>query len=268
MDTVFGYRLDPRTDEQGNDLLAKDWDSKTLLASLPVLQPGDVDLRPYCTDTNQWQLSACAGNATADAIEIETAIQESIRAAAEGRQPRTIPQLARLFVYALARTLWNELGKDEGTYIRTCFQVLSDFGICEEADWPYEDSKVFVSPSMIAQRKATGRKIKGYYRIKSTGRERLDEIIAALRACHPVVFGTLINEDFRAKKGPKVVSRPTGATIGGHAMIIVGFIDGLFLVKNSWGSDWREGGFVFVTPDYFTWEETTDLWVPTVGYSL
>ena len=38
-------------------------------------------------------------------------------------------------------------------------------------------------------------------------------------------------------------------------------------VKNSWGKDWRGGGFCFMQPDYLTWNETQDLWVPTLGYS-
>jgi C1A family cysteine protease len=268
MSNLFGYRPDPRHDKDGNDLVARDFDVKSLLTKVPQLSSGDVDLRPYCTSTSQKSLSACAGNATADAIEIQTTIAEYIRAAAEGRAPKTTPELARLFVYALARTLHGELAKDDGTYIRSCFEVLSRFGICTEADWPYNESKVFVSPSMLAQRKATGRKIHGYYRIKSTGSDRLTEIISALRSHHPVVFGTLVDAAFKAENGPKVVGPPTGATIGGHAMIVVGYIGGLFLVKNSWGTGWREGGFVFMKPEYLTWDETCDIWVPTTGYNL
>jgi len=36
-------------------------------------------------------------------------------------------------------------------------------------------------------------------------------------------------------------------------------------VKNSWGKHWRDGGFALLTPDYITWENTSDLWVPTLG---
>ena len=271
MSRTYGWRPDPRTtiDAQGNniDLLARDFDVKSLLAVKPQLTAGDVDLRPYCTETNQLQLSACAGNASADAVEIETAIEESVKAVAEGRPPNQTPQLARLFVYSMSRTLDGTLDKDEGTYIRSCFQTLASFGICLETDWPYDPTQVFVSPSMIAQRKATGHKIHSFYRIKTDGQDRLNDIIAALRSYHPVVFGTLIEQSFENNNGPLTIGPPTGATVGGHAMIIVGYVGGLFIVKNSWGKDWRGGGFCFMQPDYLTWNETQDLWVPTLGYS-
>lgn len=254
---IFGYKPDPRTgvDEQGNpvDLIALDHDVQNFLAKAPQVATGDVDLRGYCTASNQRSLSSCAGCATTDAVEIETAIETGEPA----------PELSSLFVYGLARTLNNALDQDEGTPIRSCFQVLSDFGICLESDWPYEESKVFVSPSLISQRKATAHKIRGYYRIKTEGDDRIPDVVATLRTHHPVVFGTLINDPFRSNTGSEIIDRPSGTTIGGHAMIVVGYVGGLFIIKNSWGKNWRNNGFCLMTPAYLTWGETTDIWVPT-----
>lgn len=238
----------------------------TLLAAAPqVLTGDDVSLRPFCSDTNQEGIGACAGNATADSVEILINIEAHDAAVKEGRQPPEPIQLSRLFVYALARTLDGTLAKDEGTYVRSCFEVLSRFGICLEADWAYDTSKVYVSPSLLAQRKALGHKIHSYYRVKSTGAERLDEVVAALRARKPVVFGTLVEEAFRGYRGGEAILPPKGATIGGHAMVIVGYVGGKFLVKNSWGPDWGDGGYALFSPEYIAWDETWDLWVPTMG---
>lgn len=270
MSTNFGYRPDPTTgfDDAGNevDLIAKDYDVKTLLPRLAPKAAGDVDLSSFATDSNQWSLSACAGNATADAVEIVNAIQEAKLAAQEGRAPRIFPQLSRLFVYSMARTLEGSLDKDDGTYLRLCFQSLSDMGICEEAIWPYDENMVFTSPSIKAQRRAVGHRIHSYYRIKSTGDERIAEIVAALRAHHPVVFGTQVDANFCAPSGPRgVVEPPSGNIKGGHAMIIVGYLDGNFKIKNSWGYGWGQGGYCTMSPDYIVWDETTDIWVPTLG---
>lgn len=260
MTQVFGYKRDLTQGET-------DLNVKELLKVAPTrLAVGDVDLRPFCTESNQSGLSACAGNATADAVEIVSNVEESFRAEVEGREARPVPQLSRLFVYAMARTLDGTLNKDEGTYIRSCFEVLTRFGIPEESVWPYEENKVFVSPSMLAQRAGLGHKIHSYYRITSSGEERINDIVAALRAMKPVVFGTLIDHPFMEFSGPWTVDTPKGATAGGHAMIVVGYIDGKFLVKNSWGSGWRQGGYAFFTPEYMAWDETWDLWVPTLGF--
>jgi hypothetical protein len=44
---------------------------------------------------------------------------------------------------------------------------------------------------------------------------------------------------------------PVGAH-GGHAMLIVGYdlAKKHFVVRNSWGDDWGDGGYCYVTADY------------------
>jgi len=273
---TFGYKRDPQvgTDTNGNeyDWLAKDSDFKTQLLPKLTLAAGDVDLSEYTTETNQFGLSACAGNATGDSIEVLNDIDEKAKAKAENRAPKPPVQVSRLFIYSMARSLMDDDGdgqgdidKDEGTYIRLCFEVLSRFGVCEESIWAYDESKVFVAPSIKALRRAVGRRIHSYYRIKQTGDDRLDAMVSALRAKHPVVFGTLVDQAFMQTNGPSIVSPPTGATVGGHAMLCVGYVDGKFLVKNSWGKGWRDNGFCLFTPEYMKWVNTWDLWVPTLG---
>lgn len=270
MANVFGYKHDPtvRTGSDGSvsPWVTKDRDANDLLQRVGVkFSSGDVDLRPYCTDSTQFSLSACAGNACADAVEIINAIEEKNRAQQEWRSPRPVDQLSRLFVYSMARTLMGDLAKDDGTYIRACFEVLSRFGICKETTWPYLEAKVYLSPSLLAQREALGHKIHSYYRIKGSGQDRLDAIEGALRSGHPVVFGTDVTHAFMSLRGAGPVDRPTSATAGAHAMIVVGILGNHFLVKNSWGRGWGDSGFCLMTPEYLTWEETMDLWVPTLG---
>lgn len=276
MNATFGYKRDPLvgTDSDGNefDWIEKDRDFTVDLLPKLTLEPGDVDMSGNTTETSQFGLSACAGNATGDSVEVVNDIAEKDKAAAEGRAPNPPVQISRLFIYSMARSLMDDDGdgqgdidKDEGTYIRLCFEILSRFGVCEETVWPYDESKVYVAPSIKALRRATGRKIHSYYRIKSLGDDRLDAMVSALRAKHPIVFGTLIDAAFQARNGSAIVSTPTGATIGGHAMLVVGFVNGHFLVKNSWGKGWRDNGFCLFTPEYMKWASTTDLWVPTLG---
>lgn len=250
----FGYTPDP----------PKPNDPRFSITLAPTLQPtisGDVDLREFATESNQAGLSSCAGNASTDAVEIISAI--------EGR-PRV--QLSRLFTYAMARHMQDDdqsgdddLDVDNGTYLRFCMLALSTYGICAEAAWPYDESKVFDEPSIRAQQEAVGHKIHSYYRIDSTGDQRVQDILLALRGLHPVVFGTDVEDPFRRVDDTTPVDVPKGGTIGGHAMIIAGYLNGNFLVKNSWGAGWGFGGYCFMTPAYVMWENTRDLWVPTMG---
>lgn len=267
------YRRDPLVgkDQDGNefDWIAKDRDFQTELApKLTALLPGDVDLRPYCTDTNQFNIGACAGNSTADSVEVLNSIEDERKGVK--RDPL---QLSRLFIYTMARGMMDEdqdgqadIDKDEGTFIRLCFEVLSRYGICDESVWPYDTSKVFTSPSMKALRQATGHRIHSYYRIKGEGDERCDAVRSALRGKHPVVFGTLIDSAFMSWRGSLTpISEPKGKTEGGHAMLIVGCLGENFLVKNSWGRSWGDNGYWLMSPSYLMWQNTWDLWVPTMG---
>jgi hypothetical protein len=249
-----------------------------LVSKLKFDFTGDVDLSNHTTESRQYRAGSCAGNATADSVEVLNSI--------EGR-PQV--QLSRLFVYTLARNLMDtdydgrsDVDRDDGTYIRLCFDVLSRFGICREdiskdqGGWPYDTDPatrkpkdLYRLPSIRAMRAATGHRIHSYYRIIATGEDRLEEILAALRANHPVVFGTLINGAFTRLENGGPVSRPSGSTEGGHAMIIVGYITGKgFIIKNSWGSTWGDYGFCIMTPEYISWDKTSDLWVPTLGVTF
>jgi hypothetical protein len=260
-----GYLPDPPKKE-GDE---PDYVFSTQLAPrLTQVASGDVDLSPYTTETNQYNASSCAGNATADSIEILNAIDGL-----------PVLQMSRMFVYTLARNMVDadgdgqgDIGTDAGCYIRNCFDVLSKFGICREditsqqGGWPYDLSKVKVLPSIMAMRAATGHRIHSYYRITETGSDRVDKIIEALRANHPVVFGTQIDKAFESFSGGNPISPPKDASIGGHAMIVVGYFVGQgFLVKNSWGKGWGNNGFCILTTDYLSWDQTGDLWVPTKG---
>jgi hypothetical protein len=263
---VFGYLPDPpkAAGEQ------PDWSfTEKLRPALKIVWPGDVDLSPHTTSTNQYSAGSCAGNATADSVEVLNSIEGLAKV-----------ELSRLFVYTLARNFMDvdldgksDIDKDDGTYIRLCFDVLSKFGICREdlagdkGGWPYDLSKLHVLPSLKAMRAATGHRIHSYYRIDETGQDRVDAILAALRGNHPVVFGTSVTRAFTQLRDAGPVAPPEGeATIGGHAMMLCGYdrTKG-FLMHNSWGTGWGDGGFAYLTEDYLAWDGTGDIWVPTKG---
>lgn len=259
--STFGYRPDPPNAADRSF-------SGMLRPKLVADTAGDVDLRIHTTQTNQYSASSCVGNATADSVEILNSVSG-------------LPsvQLSRLFVYTLCRNLMDtdldgraDIDKDEGTYIRLAFDVLSKFGICredlpsEQGGWPYDLKKLHTLPSLKAMRSATGHRIHSYYRIYETGDERVERIIEALRSSHPVVFGTLIDDSFTQLTNEGPADTPKGDTRGGHAMICVGYERAKgFIIKNSWGLNWGDGGFCYMTPEYLGWRNTTDLWVPTKG---
>jgi hypothetical protein len=250
--STLNYAQDPKRGPGSKP----DLSFREIAVGLKAVVPGDVDLRGFTTETNQLDLPACVGNSTADSIEILSAAQGF---------PKV--ELSRMFIWTLARNMMTEEGYkyNTGTYIRLAFKVLNKFGICLEEHYPYSSAWDRL-PSLKAMQKATGRKIKGYYRIDSTGEQRIEDMLKALRARHPVVFGTLLDDPWRSYRGQGTLDVPKGATIGGHAMVCVGYDSKKgFIVKNSWGRGWGDGGFCYLSEEYMMWKSTWDIWVPTIG---
>ena len=217
--------------------------------------------------SNQLGLSSCVANATCDALEIILGIED----------PSNVVQLSRLLAYWNARSYTHDTDKDGGTYISNAIDSFKTMGVCAESIWPYVEANVFVQPPLSAYKESLDNKISECYRIDGNGRARCDNVEAAIRANHPVVLATAIDDAFCAYRGSSKVIGPPSTWIGFHAMIIVG-VRGTpgqreFLLRNSWDVTWGDSqrpGHAWVTENYIAWDQTNDLWcitrVPTLVF--
>ncbi len=81
---------------------------------------------------------------------------------------------------------------------------------------------------------------------------RVAGILATLHARGAVVFGMAVDqsyEDWTPSAAPVVGLQ--GPLLGYHAQAIVGFVGGLFLVRNSWGAAWGRDGHALFAPEAF-----------------
>jgi C1A family cysteine protease len=205
--------------------------------------------------SDQLSIGSCVANAWADALEILVGIQD----------PTKVTQLSRLFLYWITRCVAGNQKKDSGTSPRTAAQQLSKVGICDEARWPYDISKVFISPPLECMEVASDNMISAFYSITSSGTEKLDDFETALRANHPIPLGVDAGDTFfNYLKGtvaayPKVIA-------GGHCIIITGvrkYSDGSrdFCIRNSWSKEWGDNGHAWIDENYAM--SAYDPWVAT-----
>lgn len=230
-----------------------------LKSRLPYMTSGDVDLRPFsspCQD--QRQTSSCVAHAVVKALELKRIMKYGIEAHKD---------LSILAVYYLSRELMfpKQIGVDEGTYISLACDTLRRFGVPLESDWPFDVTKTTISPSFMAMRNAYLHKIAGFYRIGASGDQRVADIIRCLQAGNPVVYGTVIGTNWFKYKAGEVLDIPTDNQ-GGHATVLVGYVNGKFIGENSWGSRWGENGFYEITEDYIKWEKSCDFWTITAPW--
>ena len=247
-----GFRSDPPS--------SKYWSFEELLESkLKSETSGDVDLRQFTSPRHdQRSTSSCVGQSVVKALEIKRIMKL-------GRSAHV--DLSILAVYFLARELMSpsEVGTDSGTYISLACDVLRRFGVCPEKDWPFDMTRICISPSWKAMRKAYLHKISSFYRINSIGQDRVEKVVKALQSNNPVVYGTSVGQNWFSYRKDQVLSQPK-AILGRHATVLLGYENGKFIGENSWGTKWGGEGFYYMDPAVISSSESRDFWVIQEGF--
>jgi hypothetical protein len=230
-------------------------DRSVELLGLATTPPSDATVqRLMAPIANQLNTSSCVGQALRQAYNVA-------EYAKTGSPPKPTSALGHYFD---GRAQHGTEKVDAGTWVRAAMTGLKYFGALREHDWPFDAARVNDRPPWRAYKAAY--KTKGphaYYRIDGFGDERLD----AIRRCiasekGAVVLGTKVTEAFTENDGPDTEDTPkAGQKIaGGHAMAVIAYEPGRFLLANSWGTAYRLNGCIWVTEDYVAWSGTHDIW--------
>jgi C1A family cysteine protease len=224
----------------------------------PVLAlPSHIDLRSTCsTIEDQGNLGSCTGNALAGAIEF-----------LERKDGIPFVDASRLFIYYNERVMEGTVKSDAGAMIRDGIKTLKNQGVCSETRWPYIISKFAMKPNAACYKEALNRQITSYHRIVT-----LDDMRICLAEGFPFVFGFTVYESFEsqevARNGIVQMPQPSECTLGGHAVLAVGYNDeqGRFIVRNSWGIDWGQKGYFTMPYEYLASRNLADdLWTIRSG---
>lgn len=147
----------------------------------------------------------------------------------------------------------NDPNNDEGMYGRSAMKLLQNIGICEENDYKYGDinkiSKLGSGDRNNLYQKSKKNVIKSYAKIES-----ITELKSALYKHGPCIICLPVysNKERMWKK------RVGNKLRGGHAMPIIGYNEGGFIIKNSWGKDWGTNGFCIFP--YTDWGCQWEIW--------
>lgn len=179
--------------------------------------------------------------------------------------------LSRLALYFLCREAMspNETYMDEGTYLSVCADILERFGVSREekdpnnpsdrAFWPFEPSKIFTSPTWAAMREAAVHRCDSWFRITSTGADRVEDVQMNLAAGNPVCFGTTVDSQWDQSNSKNIIGKSSRNIRGRHATMLAGWDpSGFFWSENSWGNDWGVDGFGKISPDVVESDESSD----------
>jgi C1A family cysteine protease len=212
-------------------------------AEISGVLPASVDLRPQCPPVyDQGQLGSCTANAIAAAIQFDQMKQKLAQ----------IFTPARLFIYYNERVIEHTVASDSGAQIRDGIKSVGKLGDCPETEWPYVISKFKTKPVAKCYSDAL--------KYKAVLYQRLTPVLGQLKGClasgYPFVFGFTVYESFEsaqvAKTGHASLPKPNEQSVGGHAVMCVGYDDAKqwFIVRNSWGDQWGMKGYFTLPYSY------------------
>jgi C1A family cysteine protease len=256
------------------DCTADDRDVKSLLAetSVPKLGPkklpAKADLRQWCSPIeDQGQLGSCTAHAGVGMVEY-------FECKAHGKHI----DASRRFLYKVTRKLAGFQG-DSGAFLRNTMGGIRLFGVPPEAYWPYAIAQFDDEPPAFCYAFAQNFQALTYYRLDPGGTDPkalLASIKSHLASKLPSMFGFTVYQSIWSAKGGRIPFPATGDKVaGGHAVMAVGYDDGLeipqssgskktkgaFLIRNSWGTGWGEKGYGWLPYEYVLQRLAVDWWV-------
>jgi len=227
--------------------------------------PQKVDLRPYMTEIeNQADSNSCVANAVAGAYEYLC----KRKAMENGDAGDDVGDISRLFIYYVGRKrdLFNGYSgnikvKDEGMFVRGAIEALQMKGACLAETFPFDLEKVNEMPDREAFAEAMDYKISDAMKVPLD----LDAMKSCLAEGYPIVFALKLTKQFYTPDERGYVRTPDpedpmAAEHGRHGMLLVGYSDRqeVFIVRNSWGTEWGDEGYGYVPYDYIANADFTD----------
>jgi len=209
------------------------------LASTPLMGnlPPAKDLSEnFPTPGQQGAQSSCVGWAVSALKTFQERVERSW--ALDTAQHQFSPA----FIYNQIRTSTDCKG---GSSFLAALNLVRRDGAATLADFPYDPETCSAPATPLVKQNAA------YFRIADWRRVNVQdetEVKNQITANFPVLIAAQVDRPFMSLSGATVYTNFIGPSLGGHAMVVVGFDDArsAFKVMNSWGTNWGTGGFGWI----------------------
>lgn len=226
------------------------------LPAVALAPPPALRNRTKLAILDQGGSSACTGFALA------TVVNHLLVQSGRARDADASPWM----LYSMARRYdeFPGVAEDAGSSLRGALKGWHKHGACGLARWDsIEMPPASVAPGEDWWLDAVNRPLGAYYRVDTRS---VTDMHVALNEVGALYASVLTHAGWMqaAGKDALIPLRARKADDGGHAFAIVGYDRRGFLVQNSWGEGWGDGGFA--TLAYEDWlENAMDCWVAQLG---
>jgi C1A family cysteine protease len=221
----------------------------------PETLPASADIRSQIVRVkDQGNLGSCVAHGTTSCFE-----------ALQVKQTGSDFPGCRLAEYQWARILGGYYPGDNGAEIRDGVKATVKYGVAHETLWPYNISQFDNPVPANVVSDAVKSESTNYYLVDSANgyAATLTNIKNAIAVnALTVVFGTPVYNGIFDVGSDGMIPLPSGASVGGHAMLFVGYDDtkNALLTLNSWGTGWGMNGFGWLPYQYVTTGQVSDCW--------
>jgi hypothetical protein len=213
--------------------------------------PESVDLRrPWHPISDQGETSSCVGWAVADSV-LRWHLVESGRLAPDQK-------LSARHVWMSAKETDQRddypstFLEQDGTSLKAGLDVVRKFGVALESELPWDGSLATVPPAAF-NKSARRRRIMAYFNLGDDTvpdrAARFPEWRKWLHQNGPVLVLVAQDQHFLTATGD-LTAFDMASIHGSHAAALVGYGPEHFLLRSSWGTDWGDEGYVWMSLEY------------------
>ena len=237
----------------------KNWTIETavaagLQAAKPLSAKADaalnVDLRAaWWKVGDQGNSGSCVGWGSAEGVLRWHFVKAGKLANTEMLSPRYLWMASKeTDVYTTRPTSFIE---SDGTWLTAALNIAQKFGVVTNKLLPFKlggQSQMYADNANTFYALAAQRRIASYFNL---GRD-LAKWRNWLANQGPILVRLDVDNAFMqatTTKG-KLDSYTANSGLGGHCVALVGYVDGRFIVRNSWGTGWGDKGFAHAADSY------------------